>query len=191
MTYSPSTQDYHVTAVINHLIKPGREEGYEEWLHGIVPVAKTFEGHLGVQILRPRSGEPPEYTIVLHFDQHAHLQAWLESKERHDWIERVQPLIQQSESIQVLTGLETWFQLPGRPQKTPPKRYKVATVTWLGVLLLSLLIGRFLAPYLAWMPWLVRQMVTSALVVWLLAYVVMPQLTRLFYGWLYPQSRQK
>ncbi|MDX2215411.1 MAG: antibiotic biosynthesis monooxygenase [Oculatellaceae cyanobacterium bins.114] len=191
MTYSPLPQNHHVTAVITHLVKPGREEGYEEWLRGIVPVAKRFEGHLGVQILRPRSGEPAEYTIVLHFDQHPHLQAWLESEERRDWIGRVQPLIQQSENVQVLTGLETWFQLPERPQKTPPKRYKVAIVTWLGVLILSSLIGYLLAPYLAWMPWVVRQMVTSALVVWALAYFVMPQLTRLFYGWLYPQPKRR
>jgi len=183
---STSTETYHVTAVIAHLVKPGRQEGYEEWLRGIIPVAKTFEGHLGVQILRPKPGEHTEYVIVLHFDRHQNLKIWLESDVRREWIERVQPLIQQPENVQVLTGLETWFELPKRPQKTPPKRYKIALITWMGVLLLSLMIGTLLNPLLAQMPWLLRQVLTSGLIVWLLAYFLMPQLTRLFYRWLYP-----
>lgn len=186
MTRSDLTESYHVTAVINHLVKSGREAGYEEWLRGIVPVARSFEGHLGVNILRPRPGEPPDYVIVLHFDHHQHLQTWLESEVRREWIERVKPLIEHPENVQVLTGLETWFVLPERPQKAPPKRYKIALITWLGVLLLSLLIGYFFTPLLAPLPWLLRQMIGTGLTVWLLAYFLMPQLTRIFYKWLYP-----
>lgn len=188
--YEPKPpESYHVTAVIAHLVKPGREEGYEEWLRGIVPVAKTFEGHLGVNILRPQKGTHSEHVIVLHFDHHRHLQAWLESDTRRDWIERVKPLIEKPEDVQVLTGLETWFMLPGRPQKAPPKRYKVAVVTWLGVYTLSLIVGHFIAPLIAPLPLLVRQAITTGLIVSSLAYLLMPQLTRLFYRWLYPTSQ--
>jgi len=187
MTNFNSAQDYHVTAVIAHSVKPDRQEGYEEWLRGIVPVAKEFKGHLGVQILRPKLREDSEYVIVLHFDRHENLKGWLESEVRHEWIDRVQPLIQQPENIQVLTGLETWFELPKRPQKSPPKRYKIAFVTWLGVLFLSLTLGYLLSFLPAQIPWLLRQMLTSGLIVWLLAYFLMPQLTRLFYRWLYPR----
>jgi len=186
MTQPTFTESYHVTAVIAHLVRPRREDGYEQWLHGIVPVAKTFAGHLGVHILRPKPENTPQYVIVLHFDQHHHLQAWLESDVRREWIDLVQPFIQQPENVQVLTGLETWFELPGRPQKLPPKRYKIALVTWLAVLILSVLMGQFLTPLLAPLPWFLRQIITSGLMVCLLAYGLMPQLTRLFYRWLYP-----
>ncbi len=188
MTQSTFATGYHVTAVIAHLVRPGREDGYEDWLHGIVPVAKTFAGHLGVHILRPQPGGNPQYVIVLHFDQHHHLQAWLESAVRREWIDRVQPLIQQPENVQVLTGLETWFELPGRPPKPSPKRYKIALVTWLGVLILSIVLGNVLNPLLESLPWLLKQTITSGVTVWLLAYVLMPQLTRLFYRWLHPSS---
>ncbi|HEY9609962.1 hypothetical protein [Allocoleopsis sp.] len=180
--------EYHVTAVISHLVKLGREEGYEEWMRGIIPVAKTFEGHLGVNILRPQRGIQLEYIIVLHFDHHKNLQAWLDSSVRREWIERVKPLIQEAEDVQVLTGLETWFELPRRPQKSPPKRYKMALLTWIGVFLTLSTVRYILRPLLVHFPDLLAQLITIGIVVLILTYVVMPQLTRLFYKWLYPNS---
>lgn len=186
MTSANSNTNHHVTAVITHTVKPGREEGYEEWMRGIIPVAKTFEGHLGVNILRPQRGAHPEYIIVLHFDHHNHLRAWLESDERREWIERVKPFIQAAENVQVLTGLETWFELPRRPLKAPPKRYKMALLTWLGVFVTLSIVSRLLSPLLAPLPTLLAQVITVGVVVWILTYLLMPQLTRLFYKWLYP-----
>lgn len=178
--------DYHVTAVISHSIKPGRETGYEEWMRGIVPVAKTFAGYLGVNILRPQKGAQPEYIIVLHFDHHQNLEAWLDSDVRRELIERAKPLIQEPEKVQILTGLETWFESP-RPQKAPPKRYKMALLTWLGVFLTLTSVGRILRPLLVSLPELLAQFITIGIVVWILTYVLMPRLTRLFYKWLYPR----
>jgi antibiotic biosynthesis monooxygenase (ABM) superfamily enzyme len=52
----------------------------------------------------------------------------MQSESRKDLIERVKPLIPKPESIKVLTGLEPWFQLPGQPILTAPKRYKQANL---------------------------------------------------------------
>jgi uncharacterized protein len=178
--------DHHVTAVIAHLLKPGREKEYEAWMREIIPVAKTFPGHLEVNILRPQPGTHSEYVIVLHFDRHDHLQAWLDSSERRDLIARVQPLIQEREEIQVLTGLETWFELPKRPQRSPPKRYKMALLTWLAVFATLSVVGRILNPFLAALPSVIAQIITIGVVVGLLTYVIMPRLTQIFRRWLYP-----
>lgn len=188
MTSTHANTEQHVTAVITHSVKPGREEGYEEWMRGIIPVAKTFVGHLGVNILRPQKGGSSEYIIVLHFDHHNHLQNWLESDVRREWIERAQPLIQAAENVQILTGLETWFELPRRSQKAPPKRYKMALLTWLGVFITLSIVSRLLSPLLAPLPPLIAQLITIGVVVWILTYLLMPQLTRLFYKWLYPSA---
>lgn len=102
------------------------------------------------------------------------------------WIERAKPLIQEPENVQVLTGLETWFELPRRPQKSPPRRYKMALLTWLAVFLTLSTARYFLSPLLAPVPELLAQIITIGIVVWILTYIVMPQLTRLFYKWLYP-----
>lgn len=187
MTNTKFNVEHHVTAVITHLIKPGREEGYEEWMRGIIPVAKTFKGHLGVNILRPQKGLHSEYIIVLHFDNQENLQAWLDSDVRREWIERSKPLIQELENVQILSGLETWFELPRRPLKTPPKRYKMALLTWLAVFFTLSIVRAIISPLLVPVPELLGQFITVGIVVLLLTYIVMPQLTRLFYKWLYPK----
>lgn len=178
-------ENYPVTAVISHIVRPGREQGYEEWFRGIATDARTFKGHLGVSTIRPRDHAHPEYVVILKFDCYNNLKTWLESDVRQAWIERLQPLIEKPESIQTLTGLETWFSLPSQPLKAPP-RYKMAFVTWLGVFITLAILSRLLAPLLVGLPVLLIQLITTGLVVFLLTYLIMPRLTKLFRNWLYP-----
>lgn len=185
MNSSTADSLHHVTAMITHRIKPGRNQGYEEWIKGIAAAARQFEGHCGVSILRPETGKNPNYVILLKFDHIDRLQAWLESAVRKDWIERVQPLIREPETVQVLTGLETWFYLPNIGQASPPPRYKMAVVTWIGVCLAVGIFNIVLGSFYAQLPFLLRLMINSGLVVIALTYFVMPFLTRLFRRWLY------
>ena len=53
------------------------------------------------------------------------------------------------------------------------------------ILMVNLSVGPILAP----LPLPLRALVTSALLVPLMTWVVMPRITRLFYGWLYPRRR--
>ncbi|MEM9540667.1 MAG: antibiotic biosynthesis monooxygenase [Cyanobacteria bacterium P01_E01_bin.42] len=180
-----SDPSQHVTAVITHRVRSGREDGYEEWIGGISAAAREFAGHLGVSILRPQKGSSSDYVIVLQFDSCSHLTAWLNSDTRNTWIERVNPLIQEQESVQVLSGLESWFQLPERPAPAAPKRYKQAILVWVGVMSVSLSINRAIAPLLAPLPWFLGAAINTAIVVILLSYVIMPRLTQWFKGWLF------
>lgn len=181
-----ANRNHHVTAVITHRVRSGREAGYEEWIKGIAADARQFDGHLGVNILRPQPGATStDYVIVLQFDTCEHLDAWLNSEIRKGWIERVKPLIQQRETIQVLTGLEGWFQLPSQASGAAPKRYKQAILVWVGVMTVSLLVAPLLAPLLAPLPMVLRTAINVAITVGLLTYVIMPRLTRWFKGWLF------
>jgi antibiotic biosynthesis monooxygenase (ABM) superfamily enzyme len=175
----------HVTAVITHRVRSGREGGYETWIKGISAAAREFPGHLGVSILRPQPGAASDYVIVLQFTTCDHLTNWLSSDTRKDWIDQVQPLIQEQESIQILTGLEAWFELPKQPGHSPPKRYKQAMLVWVGVMLISLVVHPLLAPVMQYLPWLLRMAVSVAITVGLLTYVIMPRLTRWFKNWLF------
>ena len=184
MNIETKQQNLQVTAIISHYIRPGREKGYEEWLHGISQTAKQFEGHEGVTILRPQPGSRAEYVIILRFDNYKNLCRWIKSAERKEWVERARPLVEKPENVQVLTGLEALVSLPNTASAPPPK-YKTAFVTWIGVYICASIFGYFLAPHLAALPFLLRQVITTGLTVILLAYVVMPRLTRLFYKWLH------
>lgn len=180
---SSKTVHQHVTAVITHRVKTGRQEGYEQWIKEISAAARQFPGHLGVSILRPQPDAQPDYVIVLRFDTCGHLTAWLRSDVRNAWIERVKPLIQTQETIQILSGLESWFQLP--KQAGAPKRYKQAILVWVGVMIVALGVSPLIAPLLSFLPWLLGVAVNVAITVVLLSYVIMPRLTRWFKGWLF------
>jgi len=178
--------DEPVTAVISHLVKPGREIGYEAWFHGIAADAQKFKGHLGVSAIRPQDHNQPEYVVILKFDQYSNLKAWLESDIRKEWISRLQPLIERAENVQTLTGLETWFSLPNI--KTHPPKYKMALVSWFAVFSVLSLVSPLLSPITSLLPELLGRLIVTGIVVLLLTYTVMPQLTRLLRRWLYPKN---
>jgi uncharacterized protein len=177
-----------VTAVICHLVKSGQESAYEQWLHDVSLVAQQFPGHAGVSFVRPADASYPEYVVILKFDCYQHLKAWLDSPIRQRWIDRVKPLVESDQKVQILTGLETWFTLPGKLVQRPPKRYKMAVLTAIAVFAVAQSLGLLLAPSLISLTPLVRSFVLTVITVFILTYVVMPRLTRLFYRWLYPKS---
>lgn len=180
-----------VTAVIYHLVKPGQEQAYEQWLRDVSAVAQQFSGHAGVSFVRPTDLSHPEYTIILKFDCSQNLKAWMDSPIRQQWMEKVKPLVQKDQSVQVLTGLETWFTLPGKLVQRPPKRYKMAILTTLGVFAVAQVLGLMVAPRLTSLDPLLRSFLLTIVNVFVLTYVVMPRVTRLFYSWLYPKHGQK
>lgn len=182
-------RQYHVTAVITHRVRSGREQGYETWITGISAAAREFPGHLGVSILRPQTGSPTDYIIVLQFETCDYLNGWLGSETRKVWIDRVQPLIREQEHIQVLTGLESWFALPAQTSQPlvnrVPKRYKQTLLIWVGVMLVSSFVSPLIAPWLAPLPPFLKMMLNVAVTVTLLSYVIMPRLTQWFKEWLF------
>lgn len=175
----------HVTAVITHRVRPGREAGYEEWLQGIAADARRFNGYLGAHIIRPELGVSSDHVIVVQFESCQDLDSWLQSETRRSWVERVRPLISEPESIKRLTGLEPWFQMPGQAAQAPPKRYKQAILVWIGVVSISLLVGPQVNTLLASWPEILRLLINMAITVTLLTYWVMPFLTRRCKGWLF------
>ncbi|MEO0803786.1 MAG: antibiotic biosynthesis monooxygenase [Cyanobacteria bacterium J06642_2] len=179
------SRSQHVTAVITHRVRAGLTQEYEDWIKGISAAARAFEGHMGVSILRPQSDAQPDYVIVLQFDTCDLLTVWLNSETRNTWLERVQSLIEERENIQILTGLESWFQLPKQGGVAAPKRYKQAILVWIGVMIVALFVSPLIAPLLELLPWLMGVAVNVAITVGLLSYVIMPQLTRRFRIWLY------
>lgn len=176
-----------VTVVISQLVKPGCEQVYEQWIKGIANEAMKFKGHLGINKIRPQKGIRPEYVIIFKFDRYTNLKKWMASDARKQWLAKSNQLIQDAPNVQLLNGMEAWFTLPGKPLKSPPPRYKMAILTWVAVYTLLNIFTYVLAPVIRGFPAFIGQLLISGIMVVLLTYVVMPQLTRLFYKWLYPK----
>ncbi|GFM63630.1 antibiotic biosynthesis monooxygenase [Pseudomonas cichorii] len=176
-----------VTLVIKHRIKAGQEPAYEAWLRRIVTIAGGYPGHLGVDVIRSKSGGLHLFTCVLRFHSTEAMQSWLESDERKQLVQEAAPMLADGDQTQVNPHNEFWFN-PVADEAGPPPRWKQASVTFLVILPLSLLIPLLWKPVFALSPWLSGYLVSNALVtvtiVLLVVYLLMPAATRLFASWL-------
>jgi len=172
-----------VSVVVRRRIKEGCESAYEGLLKGLLTDAEKFDGYSGSDVIRPSSTQD-EYDIRVHFDSNEALRAWVSSKERLRWLDAMNMLADEPQ-ISVLSGLETWFTVPGQKHTGPPPRHKMVMLTWLAIypsaLVFSLLVEQF--PY-ALHP-VVALFFVTVMVVPTVAYVLLPRLTRLFESWLF------
>jgi antibiotic biosynthesis monooxygenase (ABM) superfamily enzyme len=176
-----------VTTTVTRRVKPGHELFYEQFLKGIIAAAREFPGHLGVEVFRPESATAGEYRIVYRFDSAEHLRRWLDSDVHAAWVERAEPHVIGPMRTEFVTGLESWFTLPASPGTPPPPPYKMALVTWLTIFPLITGLVVVLGPLIEGLPLVPRLGVTTAVAVPLMTWVVMPRVTRLLRGWLYPR----
>jgi antibiotic biosynthesis monooxygenase (ABM) superfamily enzyme len=185
----PDEGDGPITTTVTRRVKPGHEAFYEQFLEGIIAAASTFPGHMGVEVFRPESPGAGEYRIVYRFDTAQHLRAWLDSDEHAAWLERAEPHAIGPARTRFVTGLESWFTLPGQPGTPPPPPYKMALLTWITIFPLITVVVELLGPLLEDLSEIPRLGITTAVTVPLMTWVVMPRLTRLLRGWLYPDHR--
>lgn len=186
--FSANEIDRSATVVITHHIVTHQQLAYEQWLGEIIPLSKTFPGHLGVQVIRPPCDGTATYTIIIRYDSETHLHAWMKSDERRRLIEKVRPLLADDENYRVLEGWDFWF-TPEAGKVKVPTRWKQFLVTWSAIYPLVLLMSHLanagvsrldLPDNIYW-----RMLIVTGSVVGLMTYVIMPRYTRLVHRWLF------
>ncbi|WP_316367121.1 antibiotic biosynthesis monooxygenase [Candidatus Thiodiazotropha sp. CDECU1] len=182
------TPDPPVTVLVTRRPKPGKEQAFEDYLTGITQAALQHQGHMGANIFRP-SRPGGEYRIVFKFDRRSNLERWENSTEREEW-RAIAEEVSEPRQVETISGLEAWFTLPTCAMNVHPPKYKMALLVWLGVFCLVTLLSGLLGPLISEFPRLLQTFILTALVVVCLTYAVMPLLTRLFSGWLYPNKDQ-
>lgn len=175
--------DDAVTVVVGRRPRPGREAELRDWAEGVVAVAAGFPGHLGARIYPPVPPEQPEQVLAFSFASRADLDRWMSSAERADWMARVEPLAEET-TVQRLTGFEGWFGDQDRSPVVPPPRWKTAVLVAVAIYPLALLTGAVVQPLLGGLPLPVRTLVTTAVLVPAMTWVVVPALSRLLRRWL-------
>jgi antibiotic biosynthesis monooxygenase (ABM) superfamily enzyme len=169
-------------------VRPGREADFEAWARGIVAAARQFPGHLGASVLDAPGSR--EYHILFSFADRRSLRAWLDSGERRRWLARGGELLEADRGLQQLTGLETWFKLPGAnvPTMKPPPRWKMWLVSIVAVYPLVLVFQALLVPRMAGLPLPLRALLFPLVLLTLMTFVVMPVVTRVLRRWLGPRQ---
>jgi uncharacterized protein len=180
--------DEPVTVLFSRRVKPGREADFEAWARGVTAAARPFAGHLGASVLDAPGSR--EYHILFTFADRKSMQAWLDSDERRRWLARVDELIEADRGLQQLTGLETWFKLPGSnvPTMKPPPRWKMWLVSIIAVYPLVLAFHILVVPRMVGLPLPLRALAFPLVLLTMMTFVVMPVVTRLLRRWLGPRQ---
>ncbi len=178
-----------VTVVITRRVKAGHEEAYEQWLTRLINEAKRMPGYLGTSVQRPGPTGPREYTSIYRFGSVAHLQAFEQSESRARLLAEVGPHVEADAVGKRFTGLEFWFAAPPGTAVPQPVRWRMALVMIVLVYLLVLVLGQLVSLVIGGAPAQLRLLVTIAIEVFLLTYVVMPRLTPLIARWIYPSVK--
>jgi antibiotic biosynthesis monooxygenase (ABM) superfamily enzyme len=152
-----------------------------------------FEGHLGVNIIRPIEQSRPEYVIIFRFNTLDNLLKWEKSPERREWLENSKHVVEGEDKVQKFTGLEFWF-TPRSPHRVKyeaknnedtvlaanvPPRYKMVMVT---VSILFVLLHTLIPPIrqlTETLPLLLSDLMGVTITVFLMTYLIMPSVTKL------------
>lgn len=186
--FSAGEIDRSATVVITHRVSDNHQADYEQWLGEIIPLCKTYPGHMGVQVIRPHSDTVATYTIIIRYDTQAHLLAWMHSPDRQRLIEKVRPFLSDDDQFRVLEGLDFWF-TPETIKVKLPTRWKQFLVTWSAIFPLVLLMSHLIAALMRQFGLpdnlYLRTLIVTGAVVFLMVYAVMPRYTRLVHRWLF------
>lgn len=156
---------------------------FEGLLHDMFTAARGFEGHLGVDVLRPEGGGI--YQVIFRYRGHAEHQAWVDSEQRHRLVARIDELLGSSDAeVRSVDGWEGWFVAPGYAPPTPPRRWKMAVITLGAVYPIVLGLLTALRPLTGGWPLPVGMLLTMGLAIPLMTWVVMPALTTRLGPWL-------
>jgi uncharacterized protein len=180
------TNSSPLTVALIRKVRAGCETEFEAALHEFIQRSLNEAGQLGVYVVRPPLGSNSrEYGILRRFANAVDCDNFYSSQLFNEWQQKVSPLTEGEPLYEHISGLETWFTLPGQTAFVPPPRWKMALVTFLGVYPITSILSVFTMPLLSsWHP-LVSNLIFSGLVVVLLTWAVMPFLTKIFAGWLF------
>lgn len=171
-----------VTVLVARHVQPGREVEFEDWAESLTRAASAFDGFLGAGLLRPgHAGD--DWHVVYRFATADDLARWENSPIRTKLLADGEQVMKTAK-VHRVSGLETWFELPGRTAPAPPK-WKMFVVS--GTVILSLqLVLNIVAHVTAPAMWLVPRVVLISLTVTgLMTWLVQPWAARLLENWLY------
>jgi antibiotic biosynthesis monooxygenase (ABM) superfamily enzyme len=184
MTNNPTAEEAVATLTLR-TVKKGCEQRFEAELHDFISRSFNTEGQLGVHVIRPAPGSGSrEYGIVRRFSSPLVRDRFYNSDSFKMWEATLEPLTEGGPVRQHLSGLETWFTLPGQRAVIPPPRWKMALVTVVGVYPASLFVPWLLHPLTGKLHPLLQALLIAVGIVILLTWAIMPVLVRLLRPWL-------
>ncbi|WOO42634.1 antibiotic biosynthesis monooxygenase [Rubellicoccus peritrichatus] len=177
--------DEPVTLYISRQIKPGAKEAMLKWADEVHDACAKFPGFIGSRRLEDHAGAEDQFNVVVRFKSFADLKRWEESEEKTACYAKLPALIE-NQHISRMSGFEPWFPSPNSHK--PPPKWKMWLMAFMAVYPLILITRIFLGPVLHDFPMPLSVFFACIPVSFLMSFVAMPWLSKVFKDWLYPQS---
>lgn len=192
--FNQLTHPEHPAVVITRRPRPGHEAAFQDWARGIFQVMAAQPGFRSYQAVPPVEATARDWFFVFTFEDEATLKTWLQSDLRAQWQARSEELTEGPGAARVVHGLEALMGLPAEHGDTPA--WKLAALTELGLAPTVFAVGLLLLqlPFYAawgkgghWGAWW-QVLLSTAICVSCMTWLVMPVLMRAFRKWLYPAN---
>jgi uncharacterized protein len=171
-----------VTVMIERYVTRGREFEFQAWNEKLEHILSEYPGCLGTGLLHPNvAGQP--WHLVYRFATAQQLRDWEESGVRAALMEQARPFVE-STTVHRVTGLETWFSLPGHLVEPPP-RWKMFIVSSAVFYILSLTLNSLYGSVIRNWSTPLRVLFVSYPVTAIATWLVMPLAARTLRRWLY------
>jgi uncharacterized protein len=175
--------DERASAIITESIPPERRDEYLRWVRAVNQAAESFRGYRGTNVFPPSGEEGREWVTIIQFNTRADLDLWLTSDVRAGFVNEFRREFGEFGLHQIRGGLSPWF----AQQQVPD--WKMALTVLLGVYPTVMLVSLFISPRLGFLPLAFTVLLTNALVVSALQWILMPGCNRLLAFWLKPTTQ--
>ena len=133
-------------------------------------------------MVRPQPGGADTYAVVAHFATGQDMDRWLSSDVRAKLVAEADRLSAERLQTRYLSGLEGWLAQPDFSVVLPAARWKIIVLSMAGIVPLLEAVSYLLAPHLAGLPAWARPLISASILIPLMQYAVMPNLTRVTRG---------
>lgn len=132
-----------VSVVISARVKPSQEEAFRDWQRRLAAVEAQFPGYQGCKLVPPIAGAQDDWLTIIRFDAEEHLQAWLNSPQRQQFLREGETFTTESHLRTVRTGFDAWFKLGSGA--TPPPAWKQNMLVLLALYPVVFLFGQWVS----------------------------------------------
>lgn len=168
--------DNSITTIARHQVIPGKEEQFFTWLDKTSKACENYKGYIGTKTSSPINPENNEYVTIFRFDNLENLDRWLNSETRKLLLVELNSITQGKTTISKISGIDYYFENSKKELSLP----YMTLITYLGLMPLVLFIPPLFKKYLNHQG-IYLSFTSTALIVILMSYLVMPMLVKLSY----------
>ncbi len=175
------------STVITQHYPADRADTFMAWQREVAALAGAYPGYQATEVYPPTGGGD-EWVIIIHFDDEAKLQAWLDAPERAAWLAKLPDEALGFRQQTMPTGFGSW--VAGQTADgTPIPSWKSFLLVLLGLYPVVMLLTLVVSPRTVDLGTAFAMLLGNVLSVATLQWAVMPLLNRALAPWLQAHGR--